>query len=71
LNAPTSDAKTIFGRAIEIEDAASRAAYLDQACGPNEQLRAEIDGLVHAHFKVGDFLNGPVSMKPMPAKKAW
>jgi hypothetical protein len=59
LNAPTSDAKTIFGRAIDIEDAAAREAYLDQACGPNDQLRAEIDSLVHAHFKVGDFLKGP------------
>jgi len=59
LNAPTSDAKTIFGRAIDIEDAAARAAYLDQACGPNDQLRAEIDSLVRAHFKVGDFLKGP------------
>ena len=59
MNAPSSDAKTIFGRAIDIEDAAAREAYLDQACGPNDQLRAEIDSLVHAHFKVGDFLNGP------------
>jgi len=59
LNASSSDAKTIFGRAIEIEDAAARVAYLDQACGPNDQLRAEIESLIRAHFKVGDFLKGP------------
>ena len=59
MNASSSDAKTIFGRAIEIEDAAARVAYLDQACGPNDQLRAEIESLIRAHFKVGDFLKGP------------
>ena len=59
MNASSSDAKTIFGRAIDIEDAAARAAYLDQACGQNDQLRAEIDSLIGAHFKVGEFLKGP------------
>jgi serine/threonine protein kinase/tetratricopeptide (TPR) repeat protein len=59
LNASANDAKTIFGRAIEIEDASARAAYLDQVCGANDQLRAEIDSLIGAHFKVGDFLKGP------------
>ena len=28
------DMKSIFGRALEIESAAGRAAYLDEACGP-------------------------------------
>ena len=59
MNASTSDAKTIFGQAIDIEDAAARAAYLDQACGSNDPLRAEIDSLICAHFKAGDFLKGP------------
>ena len=64
MTASTSDAKPIFGKAIEIEDAVARAAYLDQACGSNDQLRAEIDSLIGAHFKVGDFLKGPAQDAP-------
>jgi eukaryotic-like serine/threonine-protein kinase len=33
-----------------------RAAYLDQACGPDAELRAEIDSLLHAHDATGGFL---------------
>jgi serine/threonine protein kinase len=33
-----------------------RAAYLDQACGSDAELRAEIESLLHAHDATGSFL---------------
>jgi serine/threonine protein kinase len=36
-----------------------RAAYLDQACGSDADLRAEIESLLHAHDTSGSFLEGP------------
>ena len=33
-----------------------RAAYLDQACGSDAELRAEIESLLHAHDASGSFL---------------
>ena len=33
-----------------------RAAYLDQACGSDAELRAEIESLLHAHDATGGFL---------------
>ena len=37
------DIKSIFGKVLEIDSAASRAAYLDAACVGNETLRAEVE----------------------------
>ena len=34
-----------------------RAAYLDQACGADARLRAEIESLLHAHDNSGSFLD--------------
>src|SRR5262249_33777947 len=34
-----------------------RAAHLDQACGDNESLRHEVESLLAADGKVGDFLD--------------
>ena len=42
------DLKSIFGRALEIESAAARAAYLDEACGADHGLRAEVEALLAA-----------------------
>ena len=35
-----------------------RAAYLDQACGADAELRREIESLLHAHDASGGFLRG-------------
>lgn len=44
-----------------MESAADRGAYLDQACGDNEKLRAEVQALLRAHLKSGDLLDLPES----------
>jgi hypothetical protein len=53
------DVKSIFGRALEIESPAARAAYLEEACGTNAGLQAEIEGLLRYHCKAGEFLGRP------------
>ncbi len=49
----------IFHKAIEIADPAKQAVYLDDACKGDEELRAEVDELLKAHKKAGDFLEIP------------
>ena len=55
------DRKSIFGRALEIESAAGRAAYLDEACGADAGLRAEVEGLLAALDQVGAFMGRPAA----------
>lgn len=50
---------SIFLAALEIVDPGQRAAYLNQACGDNSELRRQVDSLMAAHERSGDFLNVP------------
>ncbi len=59
MTAPANEIKSVFGHAIEIEDAAARDAYLDQACGGNPQFRAEVESLLQAHQMAASFLKKP------------
>jgi serine/threonine protein kinase/tetratricopeptide (TPR) repeat protein len=52
---PSSE-QSIFLAALERKDAAERAAYLNEACGDNEALRAGVQALLDAHEKGDDFL---------------
>ena len=45
----------IFKAAVKLPPE-RRAAYLDQACGSDAELRAEIESLLHAHDATGGFL---------------
>ncbi|HCO93343.1 MAG TPA: hypothetical protein DIU00_05230 [Phycisphaerales bacterium] len=53
------EAGEIFQNAIEIEDPAKRAQYLENACKENPKLRAEVEALLKAHEKAGSFLDVP------------
>ena len=55
------DVKSIFGRALGIESPAARAAYLEEACGTDAGLRAEIEGLLGYHGKAGEFMGRPLA----------
>jgi WD40 repeat protein/serine/threonine protein kinase len=55
------NAQSIFGRALEIESPAGRAAYLDEVCGPDAGLRAEVEGLLAAAEKAGGFMRRPAA----------
>jgi serine/threonine protein kinase/WD40 repeat protein len=59
MNELTPDVKSVFGRALALASAGERAAYLDGACAGHPALRAEVDALLRAHGRAGDFLNTP------------
>ncbi len=50
---------SIFSEALEIESPQQREAYLDQACRNDDKLRQQVQRLLDAHFRVGNFLGGP------------
>ena len=49
MTAKNKDKETIFNTAIQLEDRIEQQAYLDNACGDNKELRADIESLVRAH----------------------
>ena len=53
--------ESIFLDAIDIESGSDRRAFLDEACGHNERMRAAVEGLLRAHEKSGDLLDMAVS----------
>ncbi len=55
------DVKSIFGRALELESPADRAAYLDEACGSDSGLRAEVEGLLATLDRAGAFMRRPAA----------
>jgi eukaryotic-like serine/threonine-protein kinase len=56
---PSLPEETIFAQALELESAAERAAFLDQACGADGALRAEVEALLGADTRAGDLLDLP------------
>jgi WD40 repeat protein/serine/threonine protein kinase len=50
------EANELFLRAVDIRSPAERRAYLDQACGGNAELRAQVEGLLEASARAGSFL---------------
>ncbi len=53
------DIKAIFSEALERQTAEERAAYLDEACGNDADLRSKVEALLKAHSEAGDFLEVP------------
>src|SRR5579884_3657074 len=51
--------KEIFLAAVEKPDPAERDAYLREACGPDEDLRRQVDALLGKHAQAGSFLESP------------
>ncbi len=56
--------ESIFMDALKIPTPVERAAFLEQACGTNAELRRSVDQLLQAHQQAGDFLqSGPEPLK--------
>jgi serine/threonine protein kinase len=53
-------AETIFFAALEKPTAAERAAYLDEACRGDAELRRRVERLLQAHPNVGSFMQDPL-----------
>jgi formylglycine-generating enzyme required for sulfatase activity/serine/threonine protein kinase len=51
--------QSIFLAALEIADLAERAAYVDSACGGDVALRQQVEALLAAHERSGEFLDVP------------
>src|SRR5262245_29646028 len=49
----------IFDAAAELETPAQRAAFLDAACGQDQQLRAEVEELLRHDGAAGSFMSQP------------
>jgi len=53
------DVRSIFLDALEKATDSERAAYLDQACAGDAQVRAKVEALLRAHDQAGRFLQPP------------
>ena len=52
-------ANEIFLKAMEIEPEAKRRQFADEACGDDAELRAQVESLLHAAERAGNFLEPP------------
>jgi serine/threonine protein kinase len=59
----------IFKAAVKLPPE-RRAAYLDQACGPDEELRRDVNSLLRAHDEAGSFLHDPAAGTPATVDQA-
>ncbi len=51
--------RSIFLAALDRADPTERAAYLDDACAGDAELRRRVEGLLEAHNEPGEFLEPP------------
>ena len=61
MGAKLPSVETVFGEAMEIATPAERSAYLDRACGGDAVLRRQVESLLDAHTRAGNFLESPAS----------
>jgi eukaryotic-like serine/threonine-protein kinase len=61
VNHPTPSIDEIFFAAMERESLEARAAYLDEACGADFDLRRRVERLLAAQQNVGSFLDSPAA----------
>ncbi len=54
-------ANNLFLEAVEKPPGESRAAYLDEVCGPDVALRAQVESLLEANDRAGSFLESPAA----------
>jgi len=50
--------EAVFTEAVKVPVQA-RGAFLDNACGNDENLRRKVEALLRAHDRIGDFLEEP------------
>ena len=51
--------RDIFIQALQIEDAAQQADFLNEACGTDEALRKRVQSLLQSHERAESFLESP------------
>ena len=72
---PEPKLREFFSKAAECQTAEEQAAFLDQACQGNAELRAQLEELLQAHREAGSFLqeasapSAKTSDFPAPAER--
>ncbi|MFI5456838.1 MAG: protein kinase [Isosphaerales bacterium] len=61
MNRPTPSIDEVFFAAMERESPEARAAYLDEVCGSDLDLRRRVERLLDNQPKVGRFLDAPAA----------
>jgi WD40 repeat protein/serine/threonine protein kinase len=59
MSEPGDDTRAIFHAALAFADPAKRAEYLRVACGQDADLRQQVDSLLAAHDRSGNFMQAP------------
>jgi serine/threonine protein kinase/tetratricopeptide (TPR) repeat protein len=54
--------KAVFDRALEMDSAVERQAYLDAACAEAPELRQKVEALLEAYQEAGSFLEAPAAV---------
>jgi serine/threonine protein kinase/Tol biopolymer transport system component len=62
-------AKQVFHEALE-KSGPEQARFVAVACGEDNELRAQVEGLLAAHSEAGEFLASPTGPEPSEALKA-
>ena len=57
--------RMIFDGAL-LQSPSERAAYLDEVCAPDPELRPEVERLLAAHAAANSFLEHPLGVFPFP-----
>jgi hypothetical protein len=59
------DAKGIFLAAVDIQEPAERAAFLDRSCGGDPALRQRVEDLLRAYGQSDGPLDNPFVLQPL------
>jgi WD40 repeat protein/serine/threonine protein kinase len=59
MDGPEPKLRELFSRTLQCQNAEAQAAYLEQACHGNAELRARLEELLQAHREAGSFLHEP------------
>ena len=62
--------KRVFEEALDLPPDA-RAAFLDQACGPDSSLRQDVESMIASHEQAGTFLDHPARLVDEAAAASW
>jgi hypothetical protein len=68
---PEPKLREIFSKAVECQSGEERAAYLDQACQGDAELRARLEGLLQARREAGSFLQEASALLSMACVGSW
>jgi len=62
MSSSEPNTKDIFAEALRLTNPAERAAYLDRVCAGNPVLRQDVESLLAANDKAGDFLKHTIQL---------